>query len=222
MKQVDAHGELPSAHEGCCQSCAYIRLDPIKRFADDVFPTRIGMGATYCNDKSCPCHTAPQPKVSDWEEIKDHISICNGCVICHPLRQLLVSGREASNLIKRELSFLSPDIERKILGITNEFAADGAIIPLRDNIRNLIRTERTKAYEEGTIYGRSALTPLGEKEARNTLLTTLIERARGMMKVCPNHNPEERVECYGYDETHNAALNTLVAEMEALRDKRDE
>ena len=48
------------------------------------------------------------------------------------------------------------------------------------------------------------------KQNINEVLNSLISTLEREKKECPNHNPEERIECYGYDENYNSALETAI------------
>lgn len=39
---------------------------------------------------------------------------------------------------------------------------------------------------------------------------SLRERVEGLRKECPNHKEGEKVECYGYDEYFNEAINAVL------------
>lgn len=47
-----------------------------------------------------------------------------------------------------------------------------------------------------------------------------VREIEGEVRECPNHDPEEAVECYGYDENYNQALQTAVTKLQELQDKK--
>lgn len=62
------------------------------------------------------------------------------------------------------------------------------------HFQHFLRTELIAAYEKG----------------RKDFAEEMVGKIQEMSKECPNHNPEDTVECYGYDEYYNSALSSVA------------